>query len=894
MDIRKLIKNFEYAFAKPETHFNENLDAYKKLLKASQAEIQALLHELQTTSGGLSPLEVRKRLKHYGYNVLTSEKSPAWYKQLFASFNNPFNILLIILAVVSYFTGDTRATMVMILMVLLSVFMRFLQEYRSSKAAEKLKALVRVKCTVRRPKNPHDHDALQDVLLKGLVPGDIVLLNAGDVIPADVRVIDSKDLFISQAVLTGESVPVEKHADNTPSDPKHSAHQATAHDRFSIPNICYMGTNVVSGTATVVVVSTSKETYFGSLALEVATAEVETSFDKGINNVSFLLVRFMLVMAPTVFLINGLTKGNWSEAFLFAIAIAVGLTPEMLPMVVTTNLAKGAIEMSKKKTVVKHLQAIQVFGAMDILCTDKTGTLTQDKIVLKYYQDANGNESPKVLEFCFVNSFYQSGLQNLLDKAILEHHEFTEKTKHSYKKIDEIPFDFERRKMSVVVEKLHDGHILICKGAAEEIMNACNSVEIDGKRLPLSHSVKAKVKKLEKEFNEEGFRVIGLAYKNVPEKKTHYSKNDESDLIFLGFLALLDPPKETAAPAIKALNDYGIRIKILTGDNEIVTRKICKDVGLDVDTILLGDDIDGLSDTELRHMAEKVSVFAKLAPMQKARIVQLLRSNNHTVGFLGDGINDAPPLKQADVGISVDTAADIAKESADVILLEKSLLVLKDGVIEGRITFGNTMKYLKATSASNFGNVLSILGSSAFLPFLPMRPIHMLIQNLLYDFSQAAIPTDSVDNDYLKVPRKWDTAGISRFMFFIGPISSIFDYTTFALMWFVFHANNPAQASLFQSGWFVEGLLTQTIIVHMIRTQKVPFLNSTASLPLTIMTILIICIGTALPFTPVGAAVGLRPLPLTYFAYLIWTVLAYCLLMQGAKMLYMKRFNTWI
>lgn len=888
MEIRRLIKNFEYAFAKPETHFNENRDAYKKLLKASEEEPEKLLKELGTSINGLQQTEVRKRLKQYGYNVLTSEKPPAWYKQLFNSFNNPFNILLIILALVSYITGDNRATIVMILMVLLSVFMRFLQEYRSSKAAEKLKALVRVKCAVKRPKTPHDKNSQQEVLLKGLVPGDIVLLNAGDVIPADVRIIESTDLFVSQAVLTGESVPAEKHATI-----RQTTHGASVHDRFNISNICYMGTNVVSGTATVVVVSTSKDTYFGSLAAEVVSAEVETSFDKGINNVSFMLVRFMLIMAPTVFLINGLTKGNWTEALLFAISIAVGLTPEMLPMVVTTNLAKGAIDMSRKKTVVKHLQAIQNFGAMDILCTDKTGTLTQDKIVLKYYQDANGQENQKVLEYCFVNSFYQSGLQNLLDKAILEHHEYKDKTKNTYKKIDEIPFDFERRKMSVVVEKKGDGHILICKGAAEEIMKASNKAELNGRHVALTKELKAKVKKLEKDFNEEGFRVIGLSYKNVPDKKTHYTKNDESDLVFLGFLALLDPPKETAAPAIKALNEYGISVKILTGDNEIVTRKICADVGLNVDQILLGDSIDSLSDAELRKLSEKVTVFAKLAPMQKARIVQLLRQN-HTVGFLGDGINDAPPLKQADVGISVDTAADIAKESADVILLEKSLLVLKDGVTEGRITFGNTMKYLKATSASNFGNVLSILGSSALLPFLPMRPIHMLIQNLLYDFSQAAIPTDKVDSDYLKIPRKWDTQGVSRFMFTIGPISSVFDYTTFAILWFIFDANTPLEAPLFQSGWFVTGLLTQTLIVHIIRTQKIPFLESMASPTLILTTIFIMGVGLLLPFSPIGHAVGLVSLPLSFFIYLLWTLIVYCLAMQLVKRIYIKKYNTWI
>jgi Mg2+-importing ATPase len=758
------------------------------------------------------------------------------------------------------------------------------------KAAEKLKALVRVKCTVKRPKSPHDQEPFQEVLLRGLVPGDIVILNAGDVIPADVRIIESKDLYVSQAVLTGESVPAEKHTDIKQHSP---TNHTDVHDRFNIPNICYMGTNVVSGTAMAVVISTSKDTYFGSLALEVATTDVETSFDKGINSVSMMLIRFMLVMTPTVFLINGLTKGDWTEALLFAISIAVGLTPEMLPMVVTTNLAKGAIEMSKKKTVVKHLQAIQNFGAMDILCTDKTGTLTQDKIVLKYYQDANGEESQKVLEYCFVNSFYQSGLQNLLDKAILEHHEFHDKTKSFYKKFDEIPFDFERRKMSVVVERKGDGHILICKGAAEEIMNASTKVEINGKHVAMTHSVKAKVRKLEKEFNQQGFRVIGISYKNVPGKKTHYATTDENDLIFLGFLALLDPPKETAAPALKALKEYGISVKILTGDNEIVTRKICADVGLDVENILLGDDIDALTDNQLREISERVTVFAKLAPMQKARIVQLLRVK-HTVGFLGDGINDAPPLKQADVGISVDTAADIAKESADVILLEKSLLILQDGVIEGRITFGNTMKYLKATASSNFGNVFSILGSSALLPFLPMRPIHMLIQNLLYDFSQAAIPTDTVDTDYLKIPRKWDTHGISRFMMIIGPISSVFDYTTFALLWFVFHANTPAMAPLFQTGWFVEGLLTQTLIVHMIRTQKIPFLESMASNTLWFMTILIMAAGIIIPFSPVGHAVGLVNLPLTYFGFLIWTLLAYCLVMQIVKRIYIKKFNGWI
>jgi Mg2+-importing ATPase len=701
-------------------------------------------------------------------------------------------------------------------------------------------------------------------------------------IPADLRLLEAKDLFINQSALTGESMPVERDC---------HAQTGESADAFGLSNLCYMGANVLSGYGTGVIIQTGSKTFFGRLAHEIAGRRVPTAFDRGINAFTWLMIRFILVMGPLVFLINGLTKHDWPQALLFALAVAVGLTPEMLPMIVTVNLAKGAIAMSRKKVIVKRLNAIQNFGAMDILCTDKTGTLTQDRIILKRHLDIEGNDSRTVLEYAYLNSHFQSGLRNLLDKAVLAHVELEEKLNigGGCAKIDEIPFDFSRRRLSVVISREDGKHILICKGAVEEIFAVCSKYALDGKTglLDKSHFEVAKQETIA--LNLDGFRVVAVAYKEMDPSKTTYSINDEADLTLLGYIAFLDPPKESAREAIAALARKGVHVKVLTGDNEIITRKICREVDLDPGEILIGSKIAALSDAELAELADRTTVFAKLTPEQKERVVRALHARGHVVGYLGDGINDSPALKVADVGISVDTAVDIAKESADIILLEKSLLVLQEGVTEGRKVFANVTKYIRMGASSNFGNMFSVLGASLFLPFLPMAPIQVLTNNLLYDFSQTAIPTDNVDEEYLAAPRRWDIGNIFKFMVFIGPLSSIFDYATYGMMLYVFDAwTNP---SLFQTGWFVESLLTQTLIIHIIRTAKIPFVQSHASPALITTTVIICLIGIALPFSWAGSALGFVPLPSTYWPLVASMLLAYASLTHLVKVWFMRKWG---
>jgi Mg2+-importing ATPase len=786
------------------------------------------------------------------------------------------------------------------IMVVFSTALRFAQEFRSNKSAQALRALVRTGTAVERANDDFPTGSTpamrrREIPMDDLVPGDIVYLSAGDMIPADVRLVSAKDLFVSQAALTGEALPVEKlDAAAMPASPPALA---------ELPTICFMGTSVVSGSATAVVVSTGANTSFGRLAKSLTGRRAETAFDTGVRRVSWLFIRFIAVMVPIVVLINGLTKGSWLEAFLFGLAVAVGLTPEMLPMIVTTNLAKGAVTMARRKTIVKRLNAIQNLGAMDVLCTDKTGTLTQDKVVLERHVNVVGEEDENVLALAYINSFYQTGLKNLLDVAVLEHAELKTELAidRAYGKIDEIPFDFTRRRMSVVVDHEHHSHQLICKGAAEEILSVCRYVRDEGAQIgagggivPLTNDRRADARDLVAEMNEDGFRVVAVAFREFPMSHGPYSVADESDLVLAGFIGFLDPPKETAAPAIEALRAHGVAVKILTGDNDLVTRKICRDVGLDVEHIVLGPEVTALDDQQLRDVAASSAVFAKLTPEDKTRIVRALKARGHTVGFLGDGINDAGALREADVGVSVDSAVDIAKESADIILLEKSLMVLEEGVVEGRRTFGNTIKYIKMTASSNFGNVFSVLIASAFLPFLPMMPVQLLTNNLLYDLSQTSIPWDDMDPEYLRVPRQWRADDIGRFMVFVGPLSSIFDVATFLLMWFVFSANGPVRQSLFQSGWFIESLLTQTLIVHIIRTARVPFVQSRAAFPVMILTALIMLVGVAIPFTPIGHSLGLAPLPASYFAWLAAILLTYLFLTQTVKRWYVRRFGTWL
>ena len=877
----------------------------RNLLKAASDDIPAALLRLESHENGLSTPEADERLLQVGPNEVEHEKPLPWWLHLWHCYKNPFNLLLTVLAVVSYLTEDAKATVVIGTMVVLSTVIRFVQEGRSNRSAARLKALVSNTATVTRRQLGDERTDMAEKYLEAilqarrqstqielpirqLVPGDHIVLSAGDMIPADCRVMTAKDLFVAQSAMTGESLPVEKFADR----------RGNAEGALEQSNLLFMGTNVVSGAATALVVATGNSTYFGTLATRVTASDrAPTAFQVGVNSVSWLLIRFALVMVPIVLLVNGFTKGDWTEAFLFALAVAVGLTPEMLPMIVTSTLAKGAVVLSRKKVIVKRLDAIQNFGAMDVLCTDKTGTLTQDKIALERHTDVFGAHSDEVLKFAFLNSHYQTGLKNLLDRAVLEHVELkTElKLEQDYLKIDEIPFDFERRRMSVVVSEQDDHHELICKGALEEILAVCTHVRIESdlgpQDAPLDDTMLARVLQVTRELNEDGLRVVAVAMKELPSSQVTYSVVDEAALTLIGYVAFLDPPKESSAPALMALADHGVSVKVLTGDNELVTTRVCSQVGLAVGSVLLGPQVERMSDDALSHAVEVHDVFAKLTPLHKERIVRALRANGHVVGFMGDGINDAPALRAADIGISVDSAVDIAKEAADIILLEKSLMVLEEGVIEGRKTFNNMLKYIRMTASSNFGNVFSVLIASAFLPFLPMLPLQLLVQNLLYDISQIAIPFDNVDEELVKKPLKWNPADIGRFMVFFGPISSVFDITTYALMWWVFKANTEAQQTLFQSGWFVVGLLTQTLIVHMIRTPKLPFIESRAATPLIIMTVLIMAAGIYLIMGPLAEYFKLQALPLSYFPYLIAILVGYLVLTTVMKRIYIRKFG---
>jgi Mg2+-importing ATPase len=858
-----------------------------EILFTSRAGIEAVWRVLRSSPGGLDQAEAEQRLKLAGPNLITREGRPSILQELWERTKNPLNALLLCLAAVSYFLGDTRAAAVISIIVALAIIMAFIQEHRSNDAGAKLRAMVKTTASVKRrgllaPAENGRSCGFAEILMEKLVPGDVVRLSAGDMIPADLRLINTKDLFVNQSALTGEAMPCEKFAD---------VWHGSVSDPFDLPNLCFMGSSVVSGFGTGVIVHTGAKTYFGQLADRIAGQRELTSFDKGVNRFTWLMIWFMVAMAPTVFLINGLTKGSWLEALLFAVAVAVGLTPEMLPMIVTVNLAKGAIDMSKERVIVKRLQAIQNFGAMDVLCTDKTGTLTQDRIILKRHLDIRGKDSERVLEYAYLNSHYQSGLKNLLDVAVLQHVELGKNLhlQHQYSNVDEIPFDFVRRRLSVILSREDGTHILICKGAVEEVFAACRFYELDGELGTLDSCHLAAAQTETRSLNEDGFRVVAVAYKEIGGRKQSYSAVDESDLTLLGYIAFLDPPKDSARAAIAALYQSGVGVKILTGDNEIVTRKICHEVGLDPGRIVLGAEIDLMSDPALAELADYTAVFAKVTPAQKARIVSALHARNHVVGFLGDGINDSPALKAADVSISVDTAVDIAKESADIILLEKSLMVLQEGVIEGRKVFGNITKYIKMGASSNFGNMFSVLGASIFLPFLPMLPIQVLTNNLLYDFSQTAIPTDNVDQDYLAVPRRWDIGNIFKFMIFIGPISSIFDYCTFFTMLYVFDSwNNP---SLFQTGWFAESLLTQTLIIHIIRTAKIPFLQSRASAALIGTSIFISAFGIWLPYSAVGQELSFIPLPPLYWAIIAVFLLSYATLTHLVKTWFVRRWG---
>jgi Mg2+-importing ATPase len=898
------------------TYINENVHRRDKkttpyaIAQEAKNSVDQTLANLKCNRNGLTQDDAVERLEQYGVNQVAHEKAPHALVQLFAAFNNPFIYVLMVLAAISFFTDywlparrgeetDLTGVIIILVMVSLSGLLRFWQEYRTNKAAETLKSMVRTTATVLRRSSYSAQALTLEIPIRELVPGDIIKLSAGDMIPADVRLLASRDLFISQAILTGEAIPIEKYdAMGNVSQKSSEDEVSSEHALLELSNICLMGTNVASGTATAVVVATGGRTYFGSLAKSIVGSRSQTAFDRGVNSVSWLLIRFMLVMVPIVLLINGFTKGDWSEAALFALAVAVGLTPEMLPMIVSSNLAKGAIAMSRRKVVVKRLNAIQNFGAMDVLCTDKTGTLTQDRIILEHHLDVSGVRDNEVLHLAWLNSFHQSGMKNLMDQAVIRFGRGKPgiEALGRFSKVDELPFDFVRRRLSIVVADENHQQRLICKGAVEEMLEIATHVREGQQILPLDQARREALQALAAQYNEDGFRVLVLATRELGEQKNALplSVTDERDMVIQGVLTFLDPPKESAQEAIAALQENGVAVKVLTGDNPVITCKICRDVGLEPGEPLSGPQIAEMDDATLAREVEQRTVFTKLTPLQKSRVLKMLQENGHTVGFLGDGINDAPALRDADVGISVDTGTDIAKESADIILLEKNLMVLEEGVIKGRETFGNIIKYLNMTASSNFGNVFSVLVASAFIPFLPMLAIHLLIQNLMYDISQLSLPWDKMDKEFLRKPRKWDAKNIGRFMLWIGPTSSIFDITTYALMWFVFAANSVEHQALFQSGWFIEGLLSQTLVVHMLRTQKIPFIQSTAALPVLLTTILVMALGIYLPFSPLGALVGLQPLPWEYFPWLAGTLISYCVVAQLMKRFYIRRFGEWL
>ena len=847
------------------------------LVESASLPLDGVYQRLESRATGLTTDEAETRLGEHGPNTVGADGGKSIWLLVGHAVINPLVVLLAVLATISFATGDARAGIVMSLMIALGVGLRLFQERRADNAAARLKAMISVTATVLRDGH------FQELPIAQLVPGDVVKLAAGDMIPADVRIVSAKDLFVIQGSLTGESFPVEKF------DVDHGSPDRSP---IELANVAFLGTSVESGTALAVVAATGRQTYLGSMADSLAEQSTETAFDKGVARFTWLMLRFILVMVPLVFLINGLTKGNWHSAFFFAVAVAVGLTPEMLPMIVTVSLSKGALAMARKKVVVKRLNAIQNLGAMDVLCTDKTGTLTMDHVILDSHCDVVLKEDDGVLVLAYLNSYFQTGLKNLLDRAILAHVEMHE---HAHipqvSKLDEIPFDFQRRIMSVVVRTPDGKDRVISKGAPEAIFQRCSAFEVDGDLFPIEHILIHELQEEYEHLSRNGFRVLAIATKVVEPRGdgASYGRDDETDLVLHGYLAFLDPPKDTATAAIRALQQHGVSVKVVTGDNDLVARKVCAEVGLATEHTLLGTHIEGMTDGALAEAAERTTLFARVSPAHKQRIIQALQSRGHTVGFMGDGINDAPALRAADVGISVDTAVDIAKESADLILLEKSLLVLEEGVLEGRKVFANILKYIGMGASSSFGNMFSVLGASIFVPYLPMMPIQILTNNLLYDVSQTAIPTDDVDPEEIARPRPWDIGAIAKFILFIGPCSSVFDYTTFLMMLYVFKAWPMEKAPLFQTGWFVESLLTQTLIIHVIRTRKVPFLESRASWPLIAMTATIMGVGVLIPLSPLGPFLGFTTLPLLYWPLLALTLLAYMLLTQGVKTWLIRR-----
>jgi Mg2+-importing ATPase len=886
-----MIKNFFRKFfrssaSKPlNTKTSQDSNRFERRLRdVCAASSREALAKLETDFKGLTEEEAERRLDEFGPNELSHARHVGFWEDIFRRCKNPLVIQLLLISVISASTGDIVSAGIVCTMVLLSVGLSYILDRRSSNAVETLGKRVQSRTLVLRSGKE------TEIRISEVVPGDIVLLHAGSLIPADLRLLAAKDFFVSQSALSGESMAIEKMAEATPSRDQ---------TVWEFPNACFLGSSVTSGTARGVVVNTGAKTLFGAISERLTDPRDETSFDRGVRSFTWLMIRFMVVMVCAVFFIVGMTKGNWLEALLFGLSVAVGLTPEMLPMIVTVNLAKGALTMAGKKVIVKRLPSIQNFGAIDVLCTDKTGTLTQDKVVLERHVDIIGHVCEDVLSYAYLNSYYQTGLRNLLDRAVLDFSDLDAEGNCSL--VDELPFDFQRRRMSVVVDYEGD-HVLICKGAVEEIYTCCSRYQIGDEVYPLISMIREDLFEEVERLNKDGYRVLGIAYREFPRVRNTYTVADERELILLGYIAFFDPPKDSAGEAIELLHRAGVQVKVVTGDNGLVTDKVCRDVGLDIRRIVTGGELAQLSPEKFSQAVQEANVFVKVTPAQKEEIVRELRSNGHVVGFMGDGINDAPALKAADVGISVDSAVDVAKEAADIVLLEKNLLVLEEGIIEGRKVFANIIKYIRMGASSNFGNMFSVVGASYLLPFLPMLPIQVLTNNLLYDFSQTGIPTDNVDEELVAKPLKWNIDNIKRFMVFIGPVSSIFDYATFALMWFFFHCSaftNPALtalqkesfAQLFQTGWFVESLLTQTLIVHIIRTRKIPFFGSRASLPMTMTTLAIMAIGAWLPYSPFAKDLGMVPLPAVFWGWIAAFLVAYSLLTHLIKTWFFHRYG---
>jgi Mg2+-importing ATPase len=873
MKIPAFINGVPKPLSKDMRSANRDERAFIEICELPQHEALA---RLGVTAHGLDAKEAARRLDEYGLNELAHAERLGFWADIFRRLRNPLNVQLFLIAGIAGAIGELKSTFIVSAMIILSIGLSYILDRRSNRAVDTLGKRVQSRSIVLR------NDQETEVTISEIVPGDIVLLQAGSIVPADLRLLSVKDFFVSESALTGESMAVEKVVSVGTSRTQNVTEQV---------NACFLGSNVTSGTARGLVVNTGNRTVFGAISERLADRREETSFDRGVRSFTWLMIRFMVVMVCVVFFIVGLTKGNWVEALLFSLSIAVGLTPEMLPMIVTVNLAKGALTMAKKKVIVKRLPSIQNLGAIDILCTDKTGTLTQDRVVLEQHLDITGRTSEDVLTYAYLNSYYQTGLRNLIDRAVLDHAVLDAETNCSL--VDELPFDFQRRRMSVVVNYEGD-HVLICKGAVEEIYECCSHYQIGDEVFPLIPMIRDNLFEEVDHLNKDGFRVLGVAYRDFSREKTAFTTVDESELILLGYIAFYDPPKVSALEAIRQLRDVGVQVKVLTGDNALVTRKVCHDVNFMVKRIMAGAELASLSDLDFKRVVEEVDVFVKLSPAQKEKIVRQLRSNGHVVGFMGDGINDAPALKAADVGISVDSAVDVAKEAADIVLLEKSLLVLEEGIIEGRRVFANIIKYIRMGASSNFGNMFSVVGASYLFPFLPMQPVQILVNNLLYDFSQTGIPTDNVDEELVAKPLKWDITNIKRFMMFIGPVSSIFDYATYGLMWYFFgcsafsnptvaEASKEGLARLFQTGWFVESLLTQTLIVHIIRTKRIPFFGSHASLHMTMTTLVIMAAAVWLPYSPFSEELGMVPLPPVYWLWITAFLLCYSVLTHYVK-----------